>query len=89
MLNGGLGRSWAGAHLVACGKLEPHLLRDGGRRAIRTRLVALLLAELCPLFALRDGMLDDGFLQNSSCFAGDLSATVSLDEHEACNLQAP
>ena len=48
------------------------MLPNGGCCAIRSRLIPLLLAKLCPRLALRNGVVDDRLLEYSLDFPCNL-----------------
>ena len=68
-------------HLVARAQLERNVFADRRRRAIRARLVALLLPELRPILPLSDRVVHDRLLEYPLDLAGDLRD--ALAEH-AC-----
>ena len=80
------GREWKenSTHLVSGGDLEGDVLADGRRRTIRSRLVPLLVSELCPLLPLRNSMLYDGLLEGSLDLPCNL-VRLGRTEGETCD----
>ena len=63
---------WRLTHLVTRAQFQRNILPNGGCCAIRSRLIPLLLAKLCPRLALRNGVVDDRLLEYSLDFPCNL-----------------